>query len=177
MSVLYAVLLILLLFSGLLMTIFGLPGNWFMVAAAALYAWFIPLEPPADFGWRVVIGLLVLAAIGELIEFLAGALGVAKGGGSRRGALMALLGSIVGAVLGAGIGIPIPVIGPIVAAVLFAAIGAMVGAMLGEHSTGRPLEETWQVGRAAFWGRFFGTLAKTSVGAVMIGVAVVAVLV
>ncbi|NLX97360.1 MAG: DUF456 domain-containing protein [Rhodopirellula sp.] len=179
MSVLYAVLLIVLLVFGLLMTVFGLPGNWFMVAVAALYAWLVPVEGPAEFGWRVVIALLALAALGEFIEFIAGALGVAKGGGSRRSAVLALVGSLIGAILGAGVGIPIPIVGPIVAAVLFAAIGAMVGAMVGEHSTGRARAraEIWQVGRGAFWGRLFGTVAKTTIGAVMVAVAVAAVIV
>ncbi|NUQ65194.1 MAG: DUF456 domain-containing protein [Pirellulales bacterium] len=175
MSALYAVLLVLILVFGLVLTVLGLPGNWLMVAAAAVYACFVPAEPPAGFGWKVVAAMLVLAALGELIEFIAGALGVAKGGGSRRGVVMALVGSVVGAILGAGIGVPIPIVGPIVAAILFAAAGAMIGAMVGERSAGRPLEETWQVGKAAFWGRLFGTLAKVTVGAVMVGVAVAAV--
>ena len=175
MDVVWALLLILILLIGLLATVFGLPGNWLIVAAAASYAFVMPADRAADIGWPVLLALLLLAALGELLEFLAGALGVARGGGSRRGALMALVGSLVGAVLGAMIGVPIPVIGPVLAALFFASLGAMVGAMLGEHSTGRPLQETWQIGKSAFWGRLFGTLAKTTLGAVMVVVAAVAV--
>ncbi len=65
-------------------------------------------------------------------------------------------------------------IGSIVAAVLFAGLGAMVGALIGESWKGRGLGESWQVGKAAFWGRLLGTLAKVVVGSVMVVVAVVA---
>jgi uncharacterized protein YqgC (DUF456 family) len=177
MDAAWALLLILVLLIGLLATIFGLPGNWIMVAAAAVYAYAMPPEKTADFGWPVLLTLALLAALGELLEFVASALGVARGGGTRRGALMALVGSLVGAVVGMLLGVPIPVIGPILAALLFASLGAMVGAMIGEHSTGRPLHETWQIGKSAFLGRLFGTLAKTTVGAVMVVVVTVAVFV
>lgn len=176
MTALYALLLILVMVVAWLLTLLGLPGNWVMVAAAAVYAAFAPVTQPAGLGWEIVAVLVGLALVGELIEFIAGAAGVAKGGGSRRGALLAIVGSVVGAILGAGVGIPIPVIGPIVAAILFAALGAMVGAMIGEHSVGRTAEATWQIGKAAFWGRLFGTLAKATIGAAMVATAILAVL-
>lgn len=176
MTVVYALLLILVMLAGFIMTVLGLPGNWVMVAAAVLYMAFAPVAPPAAFGWPVVAVLVGLAILGEVIEFVASALGVAKGGGSRRGAVLAIVGSVVGAIVGAGVGIPIPVIGSLVAAVLFAAVGAMVGAMLGEHSAGRDADATWQVGKAAFWGRLLGTLAKATIAAAMILVTTVAVL-
>jgi hypothetical protein len=46
--------------------------------------------------------------------------------------------------------------------------------VLGEQWYGRSLDESWQIGKAAFWGRVLGTLAKTAVGAAMVGVAAVA---
>ena len=127
------------------------------------------------FHWWVLIALLVLATLGEIIEFAAGAFGATSAGGSKRGAVLALLGSIGGGVLGVLVGVPIPVIGQIMAALLFACVGAMAGAMLGEHWKGRTLEEGVQVGQAAFFGRLFGTLGKLMCGAVMLVVVVVAV--
>jgi hypothetical protein len=56
--------------------------------------------------------------------------------------------------------VPIPVIGSVVAAVLFAGLGAMAGAILGEVSAGQRLDTSWQIGKAAFWGRLAGTLGK-----------------
>jgi len=176
MSLLYAFLLIVLLFAGWVLTLLGMPGNWLMVAAAAAYAWLVPEPSKLAVGWQVVAALAVLATLGEIVEFIAGALGVAKVGGSRRGALLALVGSAAGALVGIFVGVPVPVIGPVIAAVLFAGLGALGGAMLGEIWKGRSPGESWQIGKAAFWGRVFGTLAKTVAGSVMVVVALAALL-
>jgi uncharacterized protein YqgC (DUF456 family) len=159
-----------------LLTLLGMPGNWLIVLAVAVYVLLMPEDLRVSVSWGVVVVLIVFAALGELLEFLAGALGVAKAGGSRRGAVLALLGSIAGAVVGLFVGLPIPVIGSMVAAVLFAGAGAFVGAVLGEQWKGRQLGESCRVGHAAFWGRVLGTVAKTAVGAAMVAVTVVALL-
>ena len=175
MSMVWACLLVIILLAGWLMTVLGMPGNWLMVAAVVGYVLVVPEDSPVAVGWPVAIAVGVLAAVGELLEFLAGAFGVAKAGGSRRGAVLAMLGSIVGGILGLFIGVPIPIVGSIVAALLFAGLGALAGAMLGERWYGRSLGRSWQIGKAAFWGRLLGTFAKTVVGAVMVIVAIIAV--
>ena len=177
MAIIFALLLILILVTCWLLTLLGMPGNWLMVAAAAVYACLVPAQSPVALGWKTVAALLVLAALGEIVELLAGAMGVAKAGGSRRGALMALAGSIIGAIVGIFVGVPIPLIGSIVAVVLFAGLGAMAGAILGETWAGRDADTTWRIARLAFWGRLAGTLGKVILGAVMIAVVVAAMLV
>ncbi len=174
MSIVYAILLLLALLAFWLLTVVGMPGNWLMVAATALYAWLVPEDAAASLGWGVVLAVALLAGLGELLEALAAALGVAKAGGSRRGAVLALLGSLGGGLLGMVVGLPIPLLGPLLAAVLFAGIGALLGAMLGERWKGRDLDESWAVGKGAFWGRLLGTLGKVLVGSIMIGVVAVA---
>ena len=174
MTVIFALLLILVLLACWLLTLLALPGNWLMVVATSIYAWFTPAPSPAALGWRTVVAILVLAVLGEIIELLASAMGVTKTGGSRRGAVMALVGSIVGGILGVFIGVPIPLIGSFVAAVFFAGLGAMAGAILGEISVGQRLDTSWRIGKAAFWGRLAGTLGKLIVGAVMVAVVVAA---
>lgn len=174
MSFLWSSLLIIVLLVGWGLTVIGMPGNWMMVIAAAVYAFLTPEESPAVIGWGVVGALAVLAALGELLEFLAAALGVAKARGSRRGAVLALVGSLMGGIAGIFVGVPIPVIGPIVAAVLFAGVGALCGAMVGEGWKGRSLGDSWQVGKGAFWGRLLGTFAKILVGSVIVVIAVLA---
>ena len=174
MNVVWACLLVIILTAGWLMTVLGMPGNWLMVLAVAGYVLLVPSESSVAIGWPVAIALLVLAAVGELLEFLAGALGVAKAGGSKRGALLAMLGSIVGGIAGLFIGVPVPIAGPIIGAIIFAGLGALAGAMIGERWYGCDLDGSWQIGKAAFWGRLLGTLAKTAVGAVMVVVAVAA---
>lgn len=159
--------LLLAVVAGLLLTLVGMPGNWLIVTAACLYAWQMAEAPRAGFGWAVVLVLFLLAVAGEVLEFLAAALGAAKAGGSRRSALLAIVGSMVGGIVGLTVGVPIPVIGSLVAAVLFAGVGAMIGAVLGETWKGRSAEQTLHVGWGAFRGRVLGTLSKLSVGLLM----------
>jgi uncharacterized protein YqgC (DUF456 family) len=128
-----------------------------------------------DIGWVVVIVVLGLAILGEIIEFLAGAAGVAQTGGSRRGAVLALVGSVMGGILGIFVGLPIPLIGSMLAALLFGGLGALAGAMIGETWAGRNLEDSLRVGHGAFWGRLLGTLGKILLGSVMIAVVIAAI--
>ena len=176
MTVVFALILLVVLLGCWLLTLLGLPGNWLMVVATSIYAYLIPAQSPAALGWRTIVAILVLAALGEVVELVASAMGVSKTGGSRRSAVMALVGSIVGGILGVLIGVPIPLIGSVVAAVFFAGLGAMAGAILGEISVGQRLVTSWRIGKAAFWGRLAGTLGKMLLGAVMIVVVVAAML-
>jgi len=165
--------LILALLAGWLMTVLSLPGNWVMVAATAVYAYFSP-EGRFGVSWTTVGILLGLAVLAELLELAAGAVGAARVGGSKRGAALAILGSMVGAIVGAmfGTAIPIPLVGSVIGAVLCASLGALGGAMLGEAWKGRTLGETWKIGQAAFWGRFLGTVAKTTIASAMVVIAI-----
>ena len=169
-----ALLLMAVLLAGWVLTLLGMPGNWLMVAATAAYAFFGPADSRAAIGWQVVASLAVLAALGELLELLAGAAGTARAGGGRRAAMLALAGSLAGGIVGLFIGLPIPLAGPVLAALLFAGLGAMAGAMLGEMRGGKDLRAVWQIGRAAFWGRMAGTLGKLCVGAAMLAIVAVA---
>jgi uncharacterized protein YqgC (DUF456 family) len=159
------------------LNLFGLPGNWMIVAAMVLYTWLVSAPGGGRIGWAGVVIVTALAVLGELVEFAASAAGVKRVGGTRRAGVLALVGSVVGAIAGLVVGVPIPVIGSVVAALLFAGLGACVGAVLGELSAGRSMAASWKVGHAAFWGRLIGTLAKTLIGAVMAGVAIVAAVV
>ena len=176
MAIVFALLLTLLLLACWFLTLLGMPGNWLMVAAAAVYACLMPAQGPATLGWKTVVALLVLAALGEIVELLAGAMGAGRAGGSKRGAAMALVGSVLGAILGMFLGLPVPLVGSVLAAVLFAALGAMVGAILGETWSGKSVGTSWQIAKAAFWGRLTGTVGKMLLGAVMVLIVVVALL-
>jgi uncharacterized protein YqgC (DUF456 family) len=171
-------LLVVLLLSSLLggwaLTVLGMPGNWLIVAATAVYVMMLPPGSAMTIGWPVVLVLLALAGLGELLEFVAAALGVARMGGSRRAATLGLVGSLVGAVAGLFIGLPIPIFGSLAAALVFASLGALAGALAGEISHGRTVLESWPVGRAAFWGRLLGSLAKILIASVMVVVTLAA---
>ena len=156
------------------LTLFALPGNWLIVLVAALVAWLAPEESRLRIAPAVLAMLVVLALVGEAFEFAAGSVATRRAGGTRRGAVAALLGAFIGACAGAVIGVPIPIVGSAVAAVLGGAFGALVGAMLGEAHAGRSGEQSWRVGLAAFWGRLCGTLGKAIVGGLMVVIAALA---
>ena len=176
LSMLWATLLVLVQLCCWLLTVIGLPGNWLMVIVAGAYAWLAPVAAPATLGWLALSLLVGLAVLGEVGELVASAVGVAKRGGSRRAALLALIGSTLGGLLGVVAGAPVPVVGSVVGALLLASLGAMGGAVLGERWAGRSHEQALSVGQAAFWGRLLGTLSKVLTGGIMIAVTIAALL-
>ncbi len=154
------------------MTLFGLPGNWFIPVAAIAFDFALRDGWRLEIQWPLIIVLLLLATVGEGLEFLAGAVGVRRQGGSKLSAVLALIGSALGGVAGAVVGLPIPIVGPVLGVLLFASLGALVGAALGEDWHGEELDKSLSVGVAAFWGRLWGSLAKTLVGGIMVAVVV-----
>lgn len=176
MSIVWAVLLLLILLVGWAVALVGMPGNWLNVGAAAIYAYMVPAESSLSIGWRVVAVAAVLAILGEVVELVTASLGTTRAGGSRRGAVLALAGSMVGGVVGVVVGLPIPLLGPVAAALLFGGFGALVGAMIGEQWKGRTLDKSWQIGKAAFWGRLLGTTGKVMIGSVIVVVVAVAMI-
>jgi hypothetical protein len=156
------------------MTLFGLPGNWLIVLGYGLFTWLGSEPQGALFSWWVFGFLIALAVIGEVIELLSSAYGLKKGG-SRKGALLALLGSFAGSFLGFILAFPIPVLGPLVGMVLFSAVGAMAGAYAGELWSGKPQDAALELGQIAFWARIMGTFAKVLIGSMMIALAVISI--
>ena len=149
-------------------TLFTAPGNWIIVGATALLAAFYHDPAGPGLSWWVVGAVAVLAGLGELIEFGAGAAGAAKEGGSRRGMILAIAGAAVGSIAGAIVGVPVPIVGSLIAALGGGAVGAFCGAYLGETWKGKSTSETLAVSKAALIGRLLGTVGKLAVGVVMI---------
>jgi len=148
--------------------LFLLPGNWMIVASTILFAWLV--RGPSDVGlqWPMVVTIVVLALVGELVEFLAGAAGAAKMGGSRRGMVLSMLGGMVGSIVCIPLGMPIPVVGPVLAAVVGATLGSFAGAYLGEQWKGRSHADRVAIGESAAWGRLGGTAGKLIAGILMV---------
>lgn len=174
LQVLFGILLILAAIGCWSTNAFMLPGNWMILALAAIFAFFFP---PAEYGrgfsWATLIVLAVIAALGELIEFGAGSFGAARQGASRRAMLLAMVGAVIGSVAGMMVGVPIPIVGSLVGAVGGAAAGAFGGAYLGEMWKGKEHPERTAVSTGAFIGRLCGTVGKLIAGAVMVAVLVV----
>ena len=91
---------------------FGLPGTWLMVLFPVLLKWWQPDQFLVS--WTVLGVAVGLAVLGEVLEFVLGAAGSRRTGGSTRGAVLALVGSIVGGIM--GIALPVPVVGPLLGA-------------------------------------------------------------
>ena len=167
MDWIYYLLLIVVLLTGLLLNILGLPGLWLMVAAFGGYALLTRWENYV--GWPSLIALVVLGLLAELVEFLAGAAGSKSAGGRRRG----MIGAIVGGFLGAIFLSVIPIL--VVSQIVGACLGAFLGAAIMEY-TDRDMAHSLRVGVGAAKGRLWGILSKLAFGCVMLIVAIVAAL-
>jgi len=158
MIYLYATLCVLLNTVWLGLTLLGLPGNWLMVATAALFAWWTWQAGPMF--TLTALGLAAgLAALAEVVEFLASMSGAKKAGGSTLGSLAALVGGVVGAIIGT-FAIPIPLLGTILGATL----GAFAGSLIVETARGTPHDRAVAVGRGAAIGHLTGTAIKFTLG-------------
>ena len=163
-NIFWALLCLLFLVISLGLNASGAPGNWIMLIVASIYSWFMPNESPYDFGIFIILIVLILAIIGELLEFFTGAISTKKAGGTKRGMWFSLIGSIMGSIAGIFFGIPIPIIGSLIAALLFSGVGALLGAYYGEKVEGKNSKEAWKVGVSSFTGRILGSLFKIICG-------------
>lgn len=151
---------------GVVLTALLLPGTWLMV----LWAVILKLWQPDLVAWWTLVIVIVLASIGEGLEFVASALGAAKAGGSKHGALGAMVGSFLGAIV--GIFVPPPVIGSIVCA----ALGAAGGAIAGERWLNKTSwEDSRKVATGAAIGRLLATIAKVLIAIMIATVLCIAV--
>ena len=101
-------------------------------------------------GRLLILGLL--AALAYLLDYLAGALGAQRFGGSRWAVAGALLGALVGLFFG--------LIGLL--------LGPILGAVAGELLSRRPWKESLKSGFGTAVGLVMGTLAKLGLALVMV---------
>ncbi len=146
--------------------VLGMPGNWVIVCFGVVCVWLAPAESQYAITLLPLILIIGAAALGELLEFLAGAMGASRLGASKRGTVLAVLGSIGGAILGLvfGTALPPPILGNVIASLMLGGAGAFIGAVTGERWAGKSWDESFDVGSAAFWGRLLGTVGKAVCG-------------
>ena len=120
-----------------------------MILFPVLLKWWQPDQFMVS--WTVLGVAVGLAVLGEVLEFVLGAAGSRRTGGSTRGAVLALVGSIVGGLM--GIALPVPLVGPL----LGACLGAFVGALARE-----PVGRTQAVPepRGGPWGGYWAVLGN-----------------
>lgn len=143
----------------LALAILGMPGVWILIALAVgidlIDGWWLEAPQRPTFSIGVLVAAVLLAAAGELVEFLASAVGASRGGASRRGIVGSLLGALLGALAGTLL-IPVPVVGTLAGAVA----GSFLGAVLGEIAAGRTARGSIRPATGAAIGRVLGTLGK-----------------
>ncbi|AGW12129.1 DUF456 domain-containing protein [Megalodesulfovibrio gigas] len=155
---LYLILLVL----SLGIIVFGLPGNWLMVALVAVWKL---MNSDVAFGWGFVALIGGIALVGEGVELSLQLLTGRKHGSSKKGNIGGYVGLILGAILGApilfGLG-----------ALPGALLGAYLGCLFMEHSQGRPWPEANRAARGVLLGSFLGIVTKFSLGVVILVLAI-----
>jgi len=131
-----------------------------MILITALLKWWQPEY--VLISWTILGIAVGLATSAEVVEFVLGAAGARHAGGSPRAAALAIVGGFVGGILGTAL--PVPVIGTLVGACL----GAFVGSLLGDLWMGRPILGSVEAGWGAAVGRFWGTVSKLAIGAIIV---------
>jgi uncharacterized protein YqgC (DUF456 family) len=142
------------------LVLFGLPGNWLIVITTCVFAWWRWEE--RMFSTYTLIALVLLAILGELVEFLGGMTGARKAGAGWLGSIGAIAGAMAGGLVGT-FTIPIPLLGT----VLGACVGAGLCAWGLELVRGRKVEDSFRSGVGAGVGEFFGITCKFAVGIVI----------
>ena len=107
--VLSMVLVVLLCITGLVLSCFSISGTWLVVAGTIIAAM---IRKGAFPGLWTLIIFIVLAALVEVVEAVAGVWGVKKRGGSPLAGVMAIVGGLIGLTIGTFI--PVPVIGSLI---------------------------------------------------------------
>ncbi len=157
-----AVTAITLMVISLMLLMFGLPGNWVVLALAGLWELFFsaPGGGPV-FGWKLFLIMGGLALAGEIVEFFLGNYGAKKYGGSGKGSLGGMAGAFAGAIFGAafllGFG-----------ALPGALAGAFCGCFIVEKLCGKAGGPAAKAAWGAALGRFGGFVVKLGIGVTMV---------
>lgn len=142
----------------LLLTVFGLPGNWLMLILVAVWHFVLPIPSTLTLWYWLIV--LAIAVVGEVLEFFLQVKQARKYGSSNTGTAGGVIGAIAGAIL--------------LAPFLFG-IGAFIGAMLGawcgcfvfELLRGMDTKTAGRAALGAMFGRFLGTVCKLGCGVVI----------
>jgi len=142
----------LLVLAGLAGTVVpALPGVPLVLVGLVLGAW---IQDFQTVGWLTLGILALLAALAQIVDFVASAFGVRYAGAGVR----AFWGATLGAIVGIFFGIPGMVFGP------------FVGAVLGEISSGQGLRQSGKAGLGAWLGMMFATAIKLAIAFLMLGI-------
>lgn len=156
-EVLLIILTVLLCLIGLLISTLAFSGTWLVLLAAFIIKFTNVACPPdcAAIGWGSLVVFALICIAVELIELLAGFLGVQKRGGSKLAGFAALVGGLVGAGVGTGI---FPILGTF-AGMLIGSFGA---AFLVEWNRLKHHEQAAHIAWGTVWARLAVLFLKTT---------------
>ena len=141
---------VLVLFSCIVMTLVGLPGNvvlFLTVFGYAFYDNFVHID------WHslgIVLGAIVL---GEIVETIMGAVWAKREKASRMAIATAVLGTIIGGLVGT-------VILPVIGSVIGAFVGGFVSSYIAEYRATSDKEQSWRVAKSVLKGQILGVVVK-----------------
>lgn len=159
------ILFIVFLVAGVLLQIINLPGNWVGIIFLAIWKFIGPAATTHELTLGFFIAIVIMAGIGELLEWLIQLKVGKKLGSSTKGNIGGIIGSIIGAILllplffGFG-------------ALLGALLGAFLGCLIVELIAGRPRPEAMKAAWGAFLGRGLGMGIKLGIGTTIIWLAI-----
>jgi uncharacterized protein YqgC (DUF456 family) len=163
MNAVFSFLSALALYMGLLLGLFlvplGLPGNWLILGIAILKAF---LNDFQDLTLSWILLLLILALIGEAIEFLLGVYVAKRYGASRWGMFGAFFGGVMGGIIGT------PLLFPGIGTMVGAFVGAFLGAFSLEYLYRLKSGASYRAGIGALIGRLLAIVLKLEVGIAMV---------
>ncbi len=146
------------MFAGVLMIPFGLPGTFIISGAALVYGLLTGFD---GITLPFVLILFGIALLMEGLDYVILARMASRYGASRGGQWLAILGSILGAIIGT---VTFPVVGSVIGAIL----GAFLGAFLAEYVKARDSATSFRAGWGAFLGRAGAVLVKTVAAIIMV---------
>lgn len=152
LTILLGLAAVVLVLGGLVGTVYPmLPGPPLVFCGLWMGAWLGDFERVGPY---TVLALAALAALAQLLDFVASALGAQRVGASRR----AVAGAVLGAMVGILFGIPGLLLGP------------FLGAVAGELMARGGLTQATTVGLATWAGLIVGVIVKLALSLAMIGV-------
>lgn len=143
---------------ALIFFIVGLAGSILPIIPGAILMWvgmliYGLMTDFATLGLAFFIGQALAVTLAYIIDYLSGAYGAKRYGGSR----YAIYGSIIGAIVG------LILMGP--AGIIF---GPFLGAIIGELINQKPLETAFKTGVGTLIGLLSGTVIKLAIQIIMI---------
>lgn len=141
---------------GLLMIPLGLPGIWLQFAAALAVTLFLP----PHLGWFWTLLVFIMAAGGEVLDFIMGNIGFKIANGSSLASWMSLGFGFIFGFFGMFIPIPIFILGSLIGSMIMSFVGTFAGAIVGEMIHQRQLSPSFRVAAGAVVGRACGIATK-----------------